>query len=90
MSTSPGRLAKRAPYTSRIQDLTKRYSVKILVSEIVFDEIECRFIDTIRVKGKKKEVSVYEILEGDIDQFESKLETGVLFDSGIIWGTRSI
>lgn len=50
---------------SRIESLTKYYGVSILVSEQTYlavskQGILCRQIDTIRVKGKQKPVTIYE------------------------------
>jgi hemerythrin len=56
---------------SRVEDLTKRYGVPLLVSEATLYALgeapgpTTRFVDRIRVKGKNQPQSVYEIFETD-------------------------
>lgn len=75
---------------SRIEDLTKKYNAKILLSETVFQtvnlssDLESRFVDRLFVKGKTQEISIYEIIEGDREHAEVKLRTRDLFHGGII------
>ncbi|WP_409035659.1 7TM diverse intracellular signaling domain-containing protein [Leptospira kanakyensis] len=73
---------------SRVQNLTKIYGAKIAVTEAAIHAIddkhiqslEYRFLDRVRVKGKTKPVSVYEILNGDDPIFlEQKLNTKDLY-----------
>ncbi|XQW85203.1 CHASE2 domain-containing protein [Thalassotalea piscium] len=50
---------------SRIESLTKFYGVSVLISDITYQAITshgmvCRQIDTIKVKGKQKPVTIYE------------------------------
>jgi len=51
---------------SRLEGQTKEYAVKIIISEFthgeVADEFVCRELDLIRVKGKLKPVSIYELM----------------------------
>jgi adenylate cyclase len=51
---------------SRLEGATKQYGAQILVSEYTRDRVGGRFVtrelDTIRVKGKKKPVQVFEVL----------------------------
>ncbi len=52
---------------SRIEQLTKTYNVPLLIGEDTFKELtlesqeNCRFIDTTTVKGKKNEVTIFEV-----------------------------
>jgi adenylate cyclase len=51
---------------SRLQDLTRRYGVDILVSEATVaatNEVRFRAVDHVRVKGRSEPVTVYEPLE---------------------------
>ncbi|TGL88754.1 guanylate cyclase [Leptospira congkakensis] len=73
---------------SRVQNLTKIYGAKIAVTEAAIHAIDdkhiqslqYRFLDRVRVKGKTKPVSVYEILNGDDPIFlEQKLNTKTLY-----------
>lgn len=73
---------------SRVQNLTKIYGAKIAVTEAAIHAIddkhiqslEYRFLDRVRVKGKTKPVSVYEILNGDDPKsLEQKLNTKDLY-----------
>lgn len=65
---------------SRIEGLTKNYSAKILVSEAVIDKLkykenyQIRFLDRLQVKGKKAIIGVYEVVDGDREQFHEKVE----------------
>ncbi|PJZ44596.1 7TM diverse intracellular signaling domain-containing protein [Leptospira brenneri] len=76
---------------SRVQNLTKIYGSKIAVTEAAIHAIddkhiqnlEYRFLDRVRVKGKTKPVSIYEILNGDDPIFlEQKLNTKELYLEG--------
>ncbi|MCB1178403.1 MAG: adenylate/guanylate cyclase domain-containing protein, partial [Leptospiraceae bacterium] len=76
---------------SRIESLTKYYKTKILVSEDTFNELEnsdiykYRILDTVRVKGKMKSISIIEILDGyEEEKLKLFLSTKTEFDNGII------
>lgn len=51
---------------SRLEGLTKRYNASILISEDTFQMVQndfaCRMIDYVRVKGKEKPITIYEVL----------------------------
>lgn len=51
---------------ARLEPAAKQYGIYILVAEksydVVKDKFEWRFIDTVRVKGKKNPVKIYELL----------------------------
>jgi len=65
---------------SRIEGLTKNYNAKILVSEAVIEKLkykenyQIRFLDRLQVKGKKAIIGVYEVVDGDREQFHEKVE----------------
>jgi adenylate cyclase len=54
---------------ARLEGLTKQYGVKILISQfthaLVKDDVTCREIDLVRVKGKTKPVAIYEPFGAD-------------------------
>ena len=71
---------------SRLEGLSKIYGVKIIISEYTRNhlgsEFKCRELDKVRVKGKKKPVGIYELMEKDtftegnyefVDSFEKGL-----------------
>ncbi|MGB7441471.1 MAG: CHASE2 domain-containing protein [Coleofasciculaceae cyanobacterium] len=70
---------------SRLEDLTKKYGVSLLISHHTFACLQnptdylLRFIDQITVKGKSKPVAVFEVFDGD----EQKLKDGKLATKGI-------
>ncbi len=75
---------------SHLEKLTKLYKVSLIVSRDIIKSLENpkkyshRFLDRIKVKGKNKPVSIYEVFEADADEMKSqKLETRVLFESGV-------
>ena len=51
---------------SRLEGLTKMYNTPILISQItydrVMDDICCRIVDYVKVKGKKKAVRIYSVV----------------------------
>lgn len=76
---------------SRLQDLTKVYGTRILISDETHREIDdaddilMREIATIRVKGKKKPVIVYEVYNADEKEIrEAKRETAEIFALSLV------
>jgi len=73
---------------SRLEGLNKQYGSSILMAENTYQEVKdhviCREIDTVRVKGKKEPVHIYELItkkeefdeaqKEKIDSFESALK----------------
>ena len=59
---------------SRVENLTKKYSSSILVTDELFSKIEktdkyyYRIVDKVRVKGKRKFIQVIEILNGQPEE----------------------
>ncbi len=67
---------------SRIEDLTKQYGVSLLISEHTFMKLKntenyaIRQVDKVKVKGKSKLVTIYEVFDGDSPKTkEQKLAT---------------
>ncbi|MFP4362658.1 MAG: response regulator [Spirochaetia bacterium] len=63
---------------SRVQDLTKLYGANILISQDTFIRLDnptdyfFRFLGRVKVKGKEKTVSVFEIFNGEEDKIVTK------------------
>lgn len=75
---------------SRIEELTKKYGVPILISEHTFyalkhpERISIRFLDRVIVKGKAQPQSVYEVFEKDPIQIkEGKAATKRIFEEAL-------
>lgn len=76
---------------SRIQDVTKLYHTSIVISQETFVKLEnpmsydFRFLGKVKVKGKAKSVSLFEIFNGDGDEQRAlKAETKNDFETAII------
>jgi len=76
---------------SRIQDVTKLYHTNIVISQETFVKLEnpmsydFRFLGKVKVKGKAKSVSLFEIFNGDDEEIrKSKSETKNDFETAII------
>lgn len=74
---------------ARIEGMTKKYGVSLLISETTYFQLEklsdysIRIIDQVQAKGKSEPVTVFEVFNGDVPQIiESKLKTLVLFKQG--------
>lgn len=75
---------------SRIEGFTKLYGVSLIVSsKIIFGlkdptKYNFRFLDKVKVKGKDKPVSVFEVFEGDpLHLRERKIKTREKFEKGV-------
>lgn len=75
---------------SRLEGLTKKYSASIVISEDTLELLEnkekyaYRKVDTVKVKGKSKPISVIEILNGNSKRIiDLKLSTRPNFEKGI-------
>ncbi|MGL4376766.1 MAG: adenylate/guanylate cyclase domain-containing protein [Microcoleaceae cyanobacterium] len=71
---------------SRVENLTKNYGVSLLITQQTFDKLEnprdyaIRMIDTVKVKGKSIEVTIYEVFDADPPEIkEAKFATIDLF-----------
>lgn len=76
--------------TSRIESVTKLYGAPLIISEQILSELEqpnqfhFRFLGKVQVKGKKKQVAVFEIFNGyPPDIVEMKLKTRTDFEMGL-------
>ncbi|HBE20734.1 MAG TPA: hypothetical protein DDW51_24760 [Cyanobacteria bacterium UBA11367] len=76
--------------TARLEGLTKFYGVSLLISGEVLaklnnpDLYQIRFIDRAIVKGKNEPISVYEVLDAEIEEIRNlKSQTQVDFQEGI-------
>lgn len=75
---------------SRIENLTKEYGVSMLITHNTFIELEevydLRLIDRVKVKGKSRMVTVYEVFAADAPELRhKKLETKTLFEQGLVF-----
>ena len=75
---------------SRLEGLTRIYGSSITLSETTFSQLEDperyrhRFVDKVRVKGKKNAVAVHEVFDGDPPGVvELKDQTKALFEAGL-------
>lgn len=75
---------------SRLESLTKLYGVNILISENTLLNLEeaykynYRFLDQVKVKGKKQAVGLFEIFDGDPEeQKELKKQTKTKFEQAV-------
>lgn len=75
---------------SRLEGLTKKYGVPLLISEHTFHELKnperysIRFIDRVRVKGKADPISVYEVFDTDPPELlKLKLANKKLFEKAM-------
>ncbi len=77
---------------SRIEKLTKSFGCQILVSESTFERLpdglwkqESRFVDHLKVRGRKQPVQIFEVYSGDPDPIrEAKSRARMLFDAALI------
>ncbi len=64
--------------SSRLEQLTKVYGCDIILSEMTYelcgDKIWVRELDKVRVKGKRKAVSIYELIERKTEPLPSEYE----------------
>jgi adenylate cyclase len=82
---------------SRIESLTKNYGVPMLITQQTFDRLTnptdyaVRVIDKVRVKGKSKLVTVYEVFDADLPEVKAgKLATLEVFAGGLsLYNTNS-
>ncbi|NJN46710.1 MAG: adenylate/guanylate cyclase domain-containing protein [Candidatus Competibacteraceae bacterium] len=75
---------------SRLQDMTKRFEVTLLISEDIFRRLQkperytMRAIGKIKVKGRKQSVGIFEVLDGEDPVLRNaKQSTESLFQAGI-------
>ncbi|MEG5000309.1 AAA family ATPase [Microcoleus sp. B4-D4] len=76
---------------SRIESLTKQYGISMLISNYTFQSLSdsnqyaIRLIDRVKVKGKSKAVSMFEVFDADPPEtYEGKLDTRTRFEEALI------
>ncbi|NJO93709.1 MAG: response regulator [Hydrococcus sp. RM1_1_31] len=84
-------IADAVNLASRLEGLTKLYGVGILVSEYTIAEASlqrnyhCRFLDRVRVKGKKEPVAVYEVYDEEAElSGQLKTQTKTAFEQAAL------
>lgn len=75
---------------SRLESLTKKYLTSIIISEYTYDQLKnpedfyIRKIDKVKIRGKIKPITIYEVIEDFIDKTaELKIETMELFSEAV-------
>ncbi|MEM1168418.1 MAG: ATP-binding protein [Cyanobacteria bacterium P01_H01_bin.35] len=83
-------LSDNVNLTARLEGLTKFYGVSLLISESAFNclknpqKYQTRFLDRVYVKGRNKPISVYEVLDGEVNSVQQlKIKTQVDFVLGL-------
>lgn len=76
---------------SRIESLTKKYGIPLLISEQTFNSLKnpekysIRFIGRTKVKGKESDVSVFEVFDGDLPKvFKGKQSSMKIFEEAMM------
>jgi two-component system sensor histidine kinase ChiS len=84
-------IADAVNLASRIESLTKVYGAPILISQTALegskqrDKYSLRFVDIVKVKGKKEPVSLYEIFDNEKDEIKKlKLNAAKPLEDAII------
>ncbi|NNK89324.1 MAG: response regulator [Saprospiraceae bacterium] len=88
--SKPVTIADTVNIASRIESLTKYFGTKIMLSEASLesisdrDEFEMRYLGQVQLKGKSKQLGLYECINGDEDPvYEMKKATLDQFKTGI-------
>lgn len=75
---------------SRLEGLTKIYHSSVIISQDTLIKLDdpfrysYRFLDIVKVKGKKESVYIFEILDGESDQEKNlRLKTKTAFNQGL-------
>ena len=75
---------------SRLEGLTKYYGASIIISSAVLEKIKelsqysIRYLDRVRVKGRKQPIEIYEVMNADDPSIrDKKLKTNSEFRKGI-------
>ncbi len=78
---------------SRLEGINKEYGTNIIISEYTYaaikDALFCRELDSVRVKGKKLPVKIYELLGEKKDAEKWEKAVG-LFEEGLLKYKRSL
>jgi Adenylate cyclase, family 3 (some proteins contain HAMP domain) len=75
---------------SRVESLTKEYGVSMLITHNTFIHLnelyDFRLIDRVKVKGKSRMVTVYEVFAADPPELrQKKLETKTMFEQALVF-----
>lgn len=66
---------------SRLEALSKIYGTEIIISESIMEKIHVRLtvreLDNVRVKGKKQDIKIFELIDGDRTPFVELFEKGL-------------
>jgi class 3 adenylate cyclase/ActR/RegA family two-component response regulator len=80
---------------SRVEQLTKNYGTALLITEHTYNKLtephqyQIRMIDVTQVKGKKEEVTIYEVFDADHSKsIALKNETQSYFEAGFMFYHR--
>ncbi|QQG39169.1 MAG: adenylate/guanylate cyclase domain-containing protein [Candidatus Woesearchaeota archaeon] len=72
---------------SRLEGITKFYGVKIIISESVYEEVKDKFfmreLDYVSVKGKKKPIKIYGLMNYIKNESEEQEELKKCFEEGL-------
>jgi two-component system sensor histidine kinase ChiS len=75
---------------SRLESLTKRYGVMLIVSEQILRALDhaenygVRWLGAVRVKGRRAPITLYEVFEGDpVESAQLKRQTRADFETGL-------
>jgi len=72
---------------SRLESLNKYYKTNILISESVYEQvkdvIQTRFIDLVAVKGKNKEIKIYEVIDKISNLSDTTIKYIELYEKGM-------
>lgn len=76
---------------SRLEGLTKTYGAGLIISDRTLlsltnpEEYHTRFLGSVRVKGKRQPVSIFEVYDADGDRLKAfKQETKDIFEQGVM------
>jgi two-component system sensor histidine kinase ChiS len=76
--------------TARLEGLTKYYGSQIIISSVVLGKIKdismysIRYLDRVRVKGRKQPIEIYEVMDADDSMIrEKKIQSNLVFKKGI-------
>ncbi|MGB7444881.1 MAG: ATP-binding protein [Coleofasciculaceae cyanobacterium] len=76
--------------TARLESLTKFYGVCLVISDQALahlkhpEQYQIRFLDKVRVKGRKRPIAIFEVLDGETEVIRKlKLQTQADFEQGV-------